>query len=112
MALQAHPKIDRNGSISRVWSKLISDTTAVPPEVAKLYGIALAGLFQIIISDAGRRTREGQSQAKIADELYPIVETSSTSSTAGSAFPDRQPGNSHVDDHHRGCFHLRLARKV
>jgi hypothetical protein len=52
----------------------ISDTTAVPAEVAKLQGIALAGVFQIIISDAGRRTREGQSQSKIADELYPIVE--------------------------------------
>ncbi len=52
----------------------ISDTTAVPPEVAKLRGIALASVFQIIISEAGRRTGEGQSQAKIADELYPIVE--------------------------------------
>ena len=52
----------------------ISDTTAVPPEIAKLQGIALAGVFQIIISDAGRRTCEGQSQKKIADELYPIVE--------------------------------------
>jgi hypothetical protein len=52
----------------------ISDTTAVPPEVARLQGIAIAGVFQIIISEAGQRTREGQSQAKIADELYPIVE--------------------------------------
>ena len=50
----------------------ITDTTAVPPEVARLQGIALAGVFQIIISEAGRRTLEGQSQAKIADELYPI----------------------------------------
>ena len=52
----------------------ISDTSAVPPEVARLQGIALAGVFQVIISDAGRRTREGQGQATIADELYPIVE--------------------------------------
>jgi AcrR family transcriptional regulator len=52
----------------------ISDTTALPPEIARLQGIALAGVFQIIISEAGRRTREGQSQAKIADELYPVVE--------------------------------------
>jgi AcrR family transcriptional regulator len=52
----------------------ISDTTAVAPEIAKLQGIALSGVFQIIISEAGRRTREGQSQAKIVDELYPIVE--------------------------------------
>jgi AcrR family transcriptional regulator len=52
----------------------ISATSAVPPEVARLQGIALAGVFQIIISEAGRRTRDGQSRAQIADELYPIVE--------------------------------------
>ena len=52
----------------------ISDSTAVPPEIARLQGIALAGVFQVIISEAGRRTREGQSQAQIADELYPVVE--------------------------------------
>jgi AcrR family transcriptional regulator len=52
----------------------ISDTTAVPPEIARLQGIALASVFQIIISESGRRAREGQSQAKVADELYPVVE--------------------------------------
>jgi hypothetical protein len=52
----------------------IGDTTAVPLEVARLQGIALAGVFQIIISEAGQRTRDGESQAKIADALYPIVE--------------------------------------
>jgi AcrR family transcriptional regulator len=52
----------------------ISDTSVVAPEIAKLQGIALASVFLIIISEAGRRTVEGQSQAKIADELYPIVE--------------------------------------
>lgn len=52
----------------------ISDTTAVAPEVARLQGIALAALFQITISDAGQRTRDGQSQAEIADELRPAVE--------------------------------------
>jgi AcrR family transcriptional regulator len=52
----------------------ISDTTTVPPEIARLQGIALAGVFQIIISEAGRRTVEGQRQTKIADELYPAVE--------------------------------------
>jgi AcrR family transcriptional regulator len=52
----------------------ISDTTAVAPEVARLQGIALAAVFQIIISDTGRRAREGQSQAEIADALRPVVE--------------------------------------
>jgi len=51
----------------------ISDTNAVPLEIATLQGIALASVFQIIIGESGRRTREGQSQAEIADELYPIV---------------------------------------
>ena len=51
----------------------IADTTAVTPEVARLHGIALAGVFQIIIGEAGRRTREGQSQDRIADELRAIV---------------------------------------
>jgi AcrR family transcriptional regulator len=52
----------------------IADTSSVPTEVATLQGIALAGVFQIIISEAGRRTREGQSQTKIAKQLYPVVE--------------------------------------
>src|SRR6201997_1874398 len=52
----------------------ISDTTAVTPEIARLQGIALAGVFQIIISEAGRRAREGQGQDRIADELRPAIE--------------------------------------
>jgi hypothetical protein len=35
---------------------------------------ALAGVFQIIITAAGRRTREGQSQDQIADQLRPAIE--------------------------------------
>jgi AcrR family transcriptional regulator len=52
----------------------IAETAAVAPEIAKLRGIALAGVFQIIITEAGRRTREGQSQNQIADELRPAIE--------------------------------------
>jgi AcrR family transcriptional regulator len=51
----------------------ISETSAVPPEIARLQGIALAGVFQIIISEAGQRAREGQSQAEIADQLYQAI---------------------------------------
>ena len=51
----------------------IRDTSEVAPDVARLQGMALAGVFQIIIGEAGNRTRKGQSQAKIADELYPII---------------------------------------
>jgi AcrR family transcriptional regulator len=52
----------------------ISDSTDVPPEIARLQGIALASVNQIIIDEAGRRTRAGQSQARIARELGRIVE--------------------------------------
>ena len=51
-----------------------TETETVAPEIAKLRGIALAGVFQIIITEAGRRTREGQSQNQIADELRPATE--------------------------------------
>jgi hypothetical protein len=57
-----------------VLASAISDTTAVTPAVAKLQGIALAGVFQIIISHAGERTREGRSPTQTAKELHPIVE--------------------------------------
>lgn len=52
----------------------ITDTTDVPPEIARLQGTALAAVFQIIISEAGRRTRDGQTQDTIAAELTPIME--------------------------------------
>jgi len=31
--------------------------------------------MRAIITDAGQRTRDGQSQAEIADELRPVVES-------------------------------------
>jgi len=52
----------------------ITETKAIAPEIAKLRGIALASVFQIIITEAGRRTREGQSQDQIADHLRPAIE--------------------------------------
>jgi len=52
----------------------IGETSKVRPEIARLQGIALASVFQIIISEAGRRTRAGQSQAKIAKDLHLIAE--------------------------------------
>jgi AcrR family transcriptional regulator len=51
----------------------IRDTTDSPPEIATLQGMALASVLQTLISEAGCRTHKGQSQAKIADELYPII---------------------------------------
>lgn len=40
----------------------------------KLQGTALASVYAILINEAGQRTREGQRQPQIADELYPMVE--------------------------------------
>jgi len=62
--------IDRQ---ARALAAVISDTTAVSPEIARLHGIALAGVFEIILSEAGRRTRDGQSQTKIARELSRMI---------------------------------------
>ncbi len=53
----------------------IDETTAVPPEIARLQGIAVAGVFTIIIDGVGQRSREGQSPAQVADALHPIVES-------------------------------------
>jgi AcrR family transcriptional regulator len=55
-------------------AKAISETSTVTPEIAQLQGIALAGVFQIIISEAGRRSRQGQNQDHIANELRPAIE--------------------------------------
>jgi AcrR family transcriptional regulator len=52
----------------------ISETTAITPEIAKLQGIALAGVFQIIITEAGQRTLDGQTQDQIAGELHPAID--------------------------------------
>ncbi len=52
----------------------IAETEAVAPETARLRGISLAGVFQIIITEAGRRTLEGQSQDQIADQIRPAIE--------------------------------------
>ena len=59
---------------ARALAAAIAETEKVAPEIAKLRGIALASVFQIIITEAGRRTREGQSQDQIADELRPAIE--------------------------------------
>ena len=52
----------------------VAGIRSIPPEIATLQGISLAGVFEIIISESGRRARQGQDQAQIADELYPVVE--------------------------------------
>jgi AcrR family transcriptional regulator len=52
----------------------ISDSSTVAPEIAKLQGMALAGVFQIIITEAGQRTLQGHTQDQIADELRPAIE--------------------------------------
>jgi AcrR family transcriptional regulator len=54
-------------------AEAIRETSQISPEIARLQGIALSGVFQIIIADSGRRTVEGRSQHQIADELHLVV---------------------------------------
>ncbi|MGW6282551.1 TetR/AcrR family transcriptional regulator [Kribbella sp. NPDC055071] len=54
---------------------VISDTTDVPPEIARIQGIALAGVFRILIDETGRRTHEGQTPAEIAAAVRPELAT-------------------------------------
>jgi len=68
LALEA---FDRQASVI---ATAISETGEVPPEIAKLQGITLAGVLQIITTEAGQRTLDGQSQDQIADELRPAIE--------------------------------------
>ena len=56
-------------------AQAIAETTDVKPEVARLQGIALSGVYQVIIDEAGRRTLEGQTQTRIARELSATVAT-------------------------------------
>jgi hypothetical protein len=53
----------------------ISDTTPLTRQIARVRGIALVAVFQIIINEAGQRTREGQTQDQIAGHLRPAIET-------------------------------------
>jgi AcrR family transcriptional regulator len=55
-------------------ARAIHDTTQVPREIAKLQGIAIASVYQIIFNHAGQRTHEGHSQAEISRELHPVIE--------------------------------------
>jgi hypothetical protein len=52
----------------------VRDTTAVLPEIARLQGIALAGVFEILISEGGRRAVDGESQVQVADEILLMME--------------------------------------
>jgi AcrR family transcriptional regulator len=54
-------------------AEAIGETSDVPPEIARLQGIALAGVYRIIIADSGRRAVEGESQEQIADALHAAI---------------------------------------
>ncbi|MDG6109926.1 TetR/AcrR family transcriptional regulator [Dactylosporangium aurantiacum] len=56
------------------FAEAISASGPVAPEIARLQGIALAGVFRILIGEAGRRTHQGQTPAEIADALHAQLE--------------------------------------
>jgi AcrR family transcriptional regulator len=53
----------------------IRETTKVSPEIARLQAMALADVYQILLDEAGQRTVRGHSQARIVEELRPVIET-------------------------------------
>ncbi|TDU89689.1 TetR family transcriptional regulator [Kribbella voronezhensis] len=53
----------------------VLESSTVAPELARLQGIALAGVFRIIISESGTRTHNGQTPAEIVADLRPQFET-------------------------------------
>jgi AcrR family transcriptional regulator len=88
----------------------ISETTAVAPEMARLHGIALAGVFQIIISEAGRRTRDGQSQDQIANDLRRVIDAILDDLDRWLApTPKRPPPNKRARSSERNDTPLRLG---
>lgn len=66
--------LDLMDRLAGALASAIGDTSAVTPGVAKLEGIALASVFRIIVDETGERTRAGQSQAEIAEELSVIID--------------------------------------
>jgi AcrR family transcriptional regulator len=66
--------LELTGRQATALAAAISEKSSIAPEIARLQGIALAGVFQIIISESGRRAREGQTPAEIADALHPQID--------------------------------------
>jgi len=65
--------LEMSDRLANAIAAAISQDSTITPETAKLQGIALAGVFQIIITEAGQRTLEGQTQDQIADVLHPAI---------------------------------------
>jgi AcrR family transcriptional regulator len=55
-------------------AEAISDSTEIRPEIARLQGIALAGVFRYVIGESGRRTHEGLTPPDLAAALRPEVD--------------------------------------
>ena len=53
-------------------------------------GLDLAGVFEIIIADAGRRTREGMTQAQVAEELHRASPGSEPSARPDESYEGRE----------------------
>jgi AcrR family transcriptional regulator len=66
--------IDRDQQVQDQLTELIRARAPVIPEVARLQGIAIASVYQLIFNDAGQRSHAGRSQTEIASELRPIIE--------------------------------------
>ena len=70
----------------------IADTAEVAPEIARLQGMALAGVFQVIISEAGNRTRRDRARPRSPTSCTRSSGERSMSSTAGFRPPSHRRG--------------------
>jgi transposase len=59
---------DRDVITDEIWA-------VIEPLLPAVLGAGHPDLLQIVISDTGRRTVEGQTQEKIANEMRPIMES-------------------------------------
>jgi AcrR family transcriptional regulator len=66
--------LEMTDRLAKSLAAAISDTTPVAPEIARIQGIALAGVFQLVISESGRRIHAGQTPAEMVDGLLPALE--------------------------------------
>lgn len=52
----------------------IAESSGVAPDIARLQGLALSGVYRLIIAESGRLTCEGLGPAAVAEEMYPSIE--------------------------------------
>jgi AcrR family transcriptional regulator len=66
--------LDMTDRLGSALGDAIFDTTDLDRYQARLEGVSLAWVFQLITDEVGRRSRDGQVPAQIAEAIAPIVD--------------------------------------